>query len=124
VEGRRSAIAAFPKGRDFGARPGLVLRQMSTGDRTILGKISKRGNRYLRALFAQATRADDCALCARDIAGLALGADKAMCTSSWMNSRGGRAGGRLALWRVRHTSTNFRRSHLSGTDKVLQFRCR
>jgi len=27
---------------------------MSTGDRTILGKISKRGNRYLRVLFVQA----------------------------------------------------------------------
>ena len=26
----------------------------STGDRTILGKISKRGNRYLRVLFVQA----------------------------------------------------------------------
>ena len=29
-------------------------RQISTGDRTILGKISKRGNRYLRVLFTQA----------------------------------------------------------------------
>ena len=29
-------------------------KQMSTGDRTILGKISKRGNRYLRVLFVQA----------------------------------------------------------------------
>jgi transposase len=27
---------------------------LSTGDRTILGKISKRGNRYLRVLFVQA----------------------------------------------------------------------
>ena len=27
---------------------------MSIGDRTILGKISKRGNRYLRVLFVQA----------------------------------------------------------------------
>lgn len=46
--------AAFSKGRDFGAWLGLVPRQMSTGDRTILGKISKRGNRYLRKLFVQA----------------------------------------------------------------------
>jgi transposase len=46
--------AAFPKGRDFGAWLGLVPRQMSTGDRTILGKISKQGNRYLRVLFVQA----------------------------------------------------------------------
>jgi transposase len=46
--------AAFSKGRDFGAWLGLVPRQISTGDRTILGKISKQGNRYLRALFVQA----------------------------------------------------------------------
>jgi transposase len=45
---------AFSKGRDFAAWLGLVPRQMSTGDRTILGSISKRGNRYLRALFVQA----------------------------------------------------------------------
>src|SRR6478672_10770395 len=42
--------AAFAKGRDFGAWLGLVPKQISTGDRTILGKISRRGNRYLRSL--------------------------------------------------------------------------
>src|SRR6266513_2421892 len=45
---------AFPKGRDFAAWLGLVPKQISTGDRTILGKISKGGNRYLRVLFVQA----------------------------------------------------------------------
>ena len=40
----------FSKGRDFAAWLGLVPRQISTGDRTILGKISKRGNRYLLRL--------------------------------------------------------------------------
>jgi transposase len=44
----------FSKGRDFAAWLGLVPRQISTGDRTILGGISKRGNRYLRVLFVQA----------------------------------------------------------------------
>ena len=44
----------FCKGRDFGAWLGLVPKQISTGDRTILGSISRRGNRYLRALFVQA----------------------------------------------------------------------
>jgi transposase len=44
----------FSKGRDFGAWLGLIPKQISTGDRTILGSISKRGNRYLRALFVQA----------------------------------------------------------------------
>ena len=47
--GMRSA-----KGRDFAAWLGLVPKQISSRDRTILGKISKRGNRYLRVLFVQA----------------------------------------------------------------------
>ncbi|MGB6397596.1 MAG: transposase, partial [Bradyrhizobium sp.] len=38
----------------FAAWLGLVPKQFSTGDRTVLGKISKRGNRYLRVLFVQA----------------------------------------------------------------------
>jgi transposase len=46
--------SGFSKGRDFAAWLGLVPKQISTGDRTILGKISKRGNRYLRVLFVQA----------------------------------------------------------------------
>ena len=45
---------AFERGRDFAAWLGLVPNQFSTGGRTILGKISKRGNRYLRMLFVQA----------------------------------------------------------------------
>lgn len=48
--------AAFTKGRDFAAWLGLVPKQKSTGDRTILGRISKRGNRYLRMLFIQGAR--------------------------------------------------------------------
>ena len=48
--------AAFCKGRDFAAWLGLVPKQMSTGDRTILGRITKRGNRYLRMLFIQGAR--------------------------------------------------------------------
>ena len=48
--------AAFAKGRDFAAWLGLVPKQMSTGDRTILGRITKRGNRYLRTLIMQGAR--------------------------------------------------------------------
>jgi hypothetical protein len=44
----------FSKGRDFGAWLGLEPKQISTGDRTILGKISRRGNRSLRTLFVLA----------------------------------------------------------------------
>ena len=46
----------FTKGRDFGAWLGIVPKQTSTGGRPILGRISRRGNRYLRQLFVQAAR--------------------------------------------------------------------
>ena len=46
----------FSKGRDFSAWLGIVPKQLATGGRTILGKISKRGNAYLRMLFVQAAR--------------------------------------------------------------------
>src|SRR2546430_8468055 len=39
--------AGFKQGRDFGAWLGLGPKQGSTGDRTIPGKISKRGHNYL-----------------------------------------------------------------------------
>jgi transposase len=45
---------AFERGRDFGAWLGLVPRQYSTGGRSTLGRISKRGSKYLRTLFIQA----------------------------------------------------------------------
>ena len=41
---------AFERGRDFAAWLGLVPRQHSTGGRSVLGRISKRGSRYLRTL--------------------------------------------------------------------------
>lgn len=47
---------AFTKGRDFAAWLGLVPRQISTGDRTILGRISKRGNTYLRTLLVRGAK--------------------------------------------------------------------
>src|SRR3974377_1151529 len=46
----------FSKGRDFGAWLGLVPKQMSTGGRTLLGALSRSGNRYLPRLFVQAAR--------------------------------------------------------------------
>ena len=50
---RQSANSSgFHQGRDFGAWLGLVPKQESAGDRTKLGKISKRGN--LRTPFVQA----------------------------------------------------------------------
>ena len=47
---------AFERGRDFGAWLVLVPRQYSTGGRSILGRISKRGSKYLRTLFIQAAK--------------------------------------------------------------------
>ena len=49
----------FSKGRDFAAWLGLVPKQMSTGDRTILGKISKRGNRAT-CVFCSCRRHGSC----------------------------------------------------------------
>ena len=47
---------AFETGRDMAAWVGLVPRQYSTGGRTTLGRISKRGCRYLRTLLIQAAK--------------------------------------------------------------------
>ncbi len=47
---------AFGRGRDFAAWVGLVPRQYSTGGRTVLGRLTKRGSRYLRMLFVQAAK--------------------------------------------------------------------
>jgi transposase len=41
----------FRSGRDFSAWIGLVPKQNSSGGKDRLGKISKRGDRYLRSLF-------------------------------------------------------------------------
>jgi transposase len=38
--------AAFVRGRDFAAWLGLVPKQLSTGGRTILGRITKRGSHH------------------------------------------------------------------------------
>lgn len=49
-------IAAFKSGRDFAAFLGLVPRQRSTGGRTVLLGISKRGNQYVRTLMIHGLR--------------------------------------------------------------------
>lgn len=49
--------AAFRKARDFAAWLGLVPRQHSTGGKTRLYGISKRGNKYLRRMFIHGARA-------------------------------------------------------------------
>ena len=49
---------AFRSGREFAAWLGLVPRQNSTGGKTRLGGISKRGNRYLRRLLINGASAN------------------------------------------------------------------
>ena len=48
--------AAFHKGREFAAWLGLIPKQHSTGGKTKLLGISKRGNRYLRTMFIHGAR--------------------------------------------------------------------
>ena len=63
VLGASAFVAAFgdgrqlASGRDCAAALGLVPRQHSTGGRSQLGGISKRGDPYLRALFIHGARA-------------------------------------------------------------------
>jgi transposase len=47
----------FKKGRHMSAWLGVVPKQYSTGGRSRLGKISKRGNRYIRSLMVGGARA-------------------------------------------------------------------
>jgi transposase len=47
----------FRKGRDVSASLGLVPKQHSTGGKTVLLGISKRGDRYLRSLLVHGARA-------------------------------------------------------------------
>ena len=47
---------AFKNGREFSAWIGLVPRQFSSGNKTILGGISKRGDRYLKKLLIHGGR--------------------------------------------------------------------
>jgi transposase len=50
-------IHAFRRGRDFASWLGLTPRESTTGTRRYLGRISKRGEGYLRCLLTHGTRA-------------------------------------------------------------------
>ena len=47
----------YRRGRDVSAAVGLVPKQHSSGGKTVLLGISKRGNRYLRCLLVHGARA-------------------------------------------------------------------
>ncbi len=48
--------AEFKNGRQFAAWLGLVPKQYSTGGKTVLGRITKNGDRYLRCLLIHGAR--------------------------------------------------------------------
>jgi len=48
--------SAFPKARSFSAYLGLTPRQYSSGGKTTLGGITKKGNKYLRTLLIHCAR--------------------------------------------------------------------
>ena len=50
-------VSCFKNGRQFAAWLGLVPRQQSTGGKTILRGISKRGDKYIRKLLVHGARA-------------------------------------------------------------------
>ena len=49
-------VSVFKNGRQFAAWLGLVPKQNSSGGKTVLGAITKRGDRYLRTLLVQGAR--------------------------------------------------------------------
>uniref|UniRef100_A0A486XSA2 Mobile element protein n=1 Tax=Rheinheimera sp. BAL341 TaxID=1708203 RepID=A0A486XSA2_9GAMM len=49
-------VSVFKNGRQFAAWLGLVPKQNSSGGKTQLGAITKRGDRYLRTLLVQGAR--------------------------------------------------------------------
>lgn len=55
--GAVSHIHAFRRGRDFASWLGLTPRESTTGTRRSLGRISKRGDGYLRCLLTHGARA-------------------------------------------------------------------
>jgi transposase len=102
---------AFSKGRDFAAWLGLVPKQFSTGDRTILGKISKRGNRYLRVLFVHAPQR----ACHR--ARQQARPDRMERAGSQSHLRGQQASGRVVF-----ASSSFTRQGLREDEKEMEVR--
>jgi transposase len=62
----------FKSGDQFGAWLGIVPRQNSTGGKASLGRITKRGDDYLRTLLIQGAKAAVMSASKRDVPDLAL----------------------------------------------------
>jgi transposase len=98
----------FAKGRDVAASLGLVPRQHSTGGRSVLLGISKRGDRYMRSLLVHG---------ARSVVTHAAGKDDSL--SRWINRIHERRGKNKAVvamankmarigWAILRQNTNYR----------------
>lgn len=51
-----SPMESYPTAKDFAASLGLVPKQNSTGGKTVLGRITKTGDRYVRKMLVQGAR--------------------------------------------------------------------
>lgn len=81
----------FKNGRQFAAWVGLTPKQYSTGGKTRLGRISKRGDKYLRKLLVLGARANAIAADRR----LKKKTDRA--TDRWLLQIANRRGGKRAV---------------------------
>lgn len=76
-----SDASVFKNGREVSAWLGLVPKQFSSGNRVVLGRISKRGDRYMRKLLIHGARSvvKNCE-------------KKSDCRSEWVKNTKGRCG--------------------------------
>jgi transposase len=51
-----TAMESYPTAKDYAASLGLVPKQNSTGGQTVLGRITKTGDRYVRKMLVQGAR--------------------------------------------------------------------
>jgi len=78
----------FKNGRRFSAWLGMVPRQYSTGGKTRLGPITRRGDVYLRSLFIQCAKALSAVAHRRKRSAEPLGADGSGSPRLWESGRG------------------------------------
>lgn len=98
----------FGSAREFAAWLGLTPRQRSTGGRTVLGGVSKRGDRYLRSLLIHGARA-----------ALRMAPKREDRRSRWAVSVHGRRGANIAAVARWRTRTRAPRGRCSGANTTI-----
>jgi transposase len=101
----------FKNGRQFAAWLGLVPKQNSTGGKVSLGRISKRGDKYIRKLLVQGASSSAIA---------AQRKNKQDTTSRWLFKLASRRGGRRAVVALANKTARRIWVVLSGKDFKLQ----